>query len=40
VTELDDDPVARIATGDRVEVDADNGLVVVHGPWPRADHPQ
>ncbi|MEV6699282.1 DUF126 domain-containing protein [Streptomyces sp. NPDC051453] len=40
VTEFDDDPVARIATGDRVEVDADNGLVVVHGPWPRADHPR
>ncbi|GHE94469.1 hypothetical protein GCM10014715_58480 [Streptomyces spiralis] len=40
VTELDDDPVARIATGDLVEVDADNGLVVVHGPWSQACHPQ
>ncbi|MGW6405107.1 aconitase X swivel domain-containing protein [Streptomyces sp. NPDC055134] len=40
VTELDDDPVARITTGDHVEVDADNGLVVVHGPWPRADQPR
>ncbi|MGW0082160.1 aconitase X swivel domain-containing protein [Streptomyces sp. NPDC003393] len=40
VTELDDDPVARIATGDRVEVDADHGLVVVHGLRPRPGRPQ
>ncbi|MFI5607992.1 aconitase X swivel domain-containing protein [Amycolatopsis sp. NPDC051903] len=29
ITDLDDDPVARIATGDLVEVDADQGLVRV-----------
>ena len=29
VTDLDDDPVARITTGDLVEVDADRGLVRV-----------
>ncbi|MEW2506527.1 aconitase X swivel domain-containing protein [Amycolatopsis sp. CA-161197] len=29
VTDLDDDPVARITTGDLVEVDADHGLVRV-----------
>ncbi|MET7999071.1 DUF126 domain-containing protein [Amycolatopsis sp. NPDC005232] len=29
ITDLDDDPVARITTGDLVEVDADRGLVRV-----------
>jgi predicted aconitase with swiveling domain len=32
----DDDPVAGIQTGDRVEVDGDTGLVIVHGRLPRA----
>ncbi|MFF0794581.1 aconitase X swivel domain-containing protein [Streptomyces spiralis] len=40
VTEFDDDPVAGIATGDRVEVDADHGLVVVHGPRSRPGRPR
>ncbi|MFJ1998411.1 aconitase X swivel domain-containing protein [Streptomyces asiaticus] len=38
VTKFDDDPVAKITTGDRVEVDADNGLVIVYGPRP--GHPR
>ncbi len=31
VTHFDDDPVAGIETGDRVEADGDTGLVIVHG---------